>query len=421
MTDRPAALAAKLARGHGLSPDEYAALIDARTPALADELAGRAREVCEAVYGDGVFARGLIEFTNICANDCYYCGIRRSNRACERYRLTGEQILACAEEGWQAGFRTFVLQGRGRSGGDRRVAGRRGGRAEGIHPGCAVTLCRWGALGESYERLRAAGGRPLPAAPRDGHGRPLPAAAPGGHDASAPHGVPVRLARGRARRGRRLHGGLPFQTTGGWRPTSRSSRSFAPRCAASALSCPIATPPFAAEAPGTVELTCYLLSLVRLAHPTVLLPATTALEALDPSRPRKGHSRRGQRRDAELVAARAPGRLRTLRWEALVGRRGPQWPTWRRSLSPLGRRLVVDRGDPLLFRLSAASPAAVSAVSSARAAGESTVASAPVSSAAAATPVPPSVTSFPSGLFRHPFNESEPFMSSYNVRSLPRR
>ena len=55
MTDRPAALAAKLARGHGLSPDEYAALIDARTPALADELAGRAREVCEAVYGDGVF------------------------------------------------------------------------------------------------------------------------------------------------------------------------------------------------------------------------------------------------------------------------------------------------------------------------------------------------------------------------------
>ena len=83
MTDRPATLAAKLARGHGLSLDEYAALIDARTPALADELAGRAREVCEAVYGDGVFARGLIEFTNICANDCYYCGIRRMKELVE--------------------------------------------------------------------------------------------------------------------------------------------------------------------------------------------------------------------------------------------------------------------------------------------------------------------------------------------------
>lgn len=118
MTDKPTALVAKLARGHGLSPDEYAALIDARTPALADELAGRAREVCEAVYGDGVFARGLIEFTNICANDCYYCGIRRSNRACERYRLTREQILACAEEGWQAGLPHLRAAGRGRSGGD---------------------------------------------------------------------------------------------------------------------------------------------------------------------------------------------------------------------------------------------------------------------------------------------------------------
>ena len=72
----------KLAREHALSQDEYAMLIDGRTPALADELAGRAREACEAVYGNAVFARGLIEFTNVCKNDCYYCGIRRSNRAC---------------------------------------------------------------------------------------------------------------------------------------------------------------------------------------------------------------------------------------------------------------------------------------------------------------------------------------------------
>ena len=101
-----ATLVAKLVREHTLSLDEYAALIDARTSALADELAGRARETCEAAYGDAVFARGLIEFTNVCKNDCYYCGIRRSNRACERYRLAPEQILACADAGWQAGFRT---------------------------------------------------------------------------------------------------------------------------------------------------------------------------------------------------------------------------------------------------------------------------------------------------------------------------
>ena len=62
-------------------------------------------------YGDKVFIRGLIEIGNVCRNDCLYCGIRRSNRHCSRYRLTEEQILACCREGWALGFRTFVLQG----------------------------------------------------------------------------------------------------------------------------------------------------------------------------------------------------------------------------------------------------------------------------------------------------------------------
>ena len=74
--------------------------------ALADELAGRAREACEAVYGNAVFARGLIEFTNVCKNDCYYCGIRKSNQACQRYLLSDEDILTCCAEGYQLGFRT---------------------------------------------------------------------------------------------------------------------------------------------------------------------------------------------------------------------------------------------------------------------------------------------------------------------------
>ena len=144
-------------REHTLSLDEYAALIDARTSALADELAGRARETCEAAYGDAVFARGLIEFTNVCKNDCYYCGIRRSNRACERYCLAPEQILACADAGWQAGFRTFVLQG----GEDPAVTdewlAELIGALKAAYPGCAVTLSVGERSRESYRHLRAAG------------------------------------------------------------------------------------------------------------------------------------------------------------------------------------------------------------------------------------------------------------------------
>ena len=71
----------------------------------------RARVVRECHFGKAVYLRGLIEITNYCANDCYYCGIRRSNESAERYRLSEDEILACCEEGYQLGFRTFVMQG----------------------------------------------------------------------------------------------------------------------------------------------------------------------------------------------------------------------------------------------------------------------------------------------------------------------
>ena len=81
---------------------------DAEAEAL---LAQRAAAVRQQVYGRDVFIRGLIEFTNYCRNDCFYCGIRRSNACAQRYRLTREEILACCRAGYGLGFRTFVLQG----------------------------------------------------------------------------------------------------------------------------------------------------------------------------------------------------------------------------------------------------------------------------------------------------------------------
>ena len=78
---------------------------------LSKYLFAAARFVREKSYGHNVFLRGLIEFTNYCKNDCYYCGIRHSNTNAERYRLTKEEILQCCENGHELGFRTFVLQG----------------------------------------------------------------------------------------------------------------------------------------------------------------------------------------------------------------------------------------------------------------------------------------------------------------------
>ena len=348
MTDRPAALAAKLARGHGLSPDEYAALIDARTPALADELAGRAREVCEAVYGDGVFARGLIEFTNICANDCYYCGIRRSNRACERYRLTGEQILACAEEGWQAGFRTFVLQGGEDPAATDEWLADVVGALKAVHPGCAVTLSVGERSRESYERLRAAGAdryllrhETATAA----HYRQL-------HPAVMT--LQRRMACLSALReagfavGAGFMVGSPFQTAERLAADLAFIQRFRPEMCGIGPFVPHRDTPFAAEAPGTVELTCYLLSLVRLVHPTVLLPATTALEALDPHGREKGILAGANVVMPNLSPPEHQGDYTLYdgkpRSSAGAARK---WADLAAQLEPLGRRLVVDRGNPM--------------------------------------------------------------------------
>ena len=98
---------------HQLQPEQMQTLL---TAAFSDaviraELAQAAQQTAQAVFGNKIYIRGLIEFTNYCRNDCYYCGIRRSNTEAVRYRLTEEQILSCCEQGYALGFRTFVLQG----------------------------------------------------------------------------------------------------------------------------------------------------------------------------------------------------------------------------------------------------------------------------------------------------------------------
>ena len=70
-----------------------------------------ANEIRNSFYGKDVYVRGLIEFTNYCKNNCYYCGIRCGNEKAIRYRMKRKEILAACKNGYELGFRTFVLQG----------------------------------------------------------------------------------------------------------------------------------------------------------------------------------------------------------------------------------------------------------------------------------------------------------------------
>ena len=141
-----------------LKKDEFVELIRAyKDPEAVEALKTRAVELRKKYYGDQVFTRGLIEFTNYCKNDCYYCGIRKSNRNADRYRLTEEEILACCENGYELGFRTFVLQG----GEDPYYTDE---RMESIirkikkgWPDCALTLSIGEKSYDSYKRFKEAG------------------------------------------------------------------------------------------------------------------------------------------------------------------------------------------------------------------------------------------------------------------------
>ena len=131
-------LAEKLAENHDLNDEEMLSLLS--TAEYDTELFGRADGVRRKIYGGDVYIRGLIEFTNYCKNNCFYCGIRRDNKNAERYRLSREEILECCREGYALGFRTFVLQGGEDGFYTDEVMCKIVSDIRGKYPDCAITL-----------------------------------------------------------------------------------------------------------------------------------------------------------------------------------------------------------------------------------------------------------------------------------------
>ena len=265
-----------------LSAEDYLALITTCTEAEDAYLASRALAVKESVYGKKIFIRGLIEISNICKNDCYYCGIRASNRACERYRLEADDILACCDEGYGLGFRTFVMQG-GEDGyftDDRLVPLLR--QIKTRYPDCAVTLSLGERSTESYAALRKAGA--------DRYLLRHETAAPAHYRLLHPSNLlwENRMACLRALRtlgyqvGAGFMVGSPFQTEEMLAGELCFIERFAPDMCGIGPFIPHKDTDFADFGAGSVTMTCRLLACIRLMHPTILLPATTALGTLHP-------------------------------------------------------------------------------------------------------------------------------------------
>ena len=279
----------RLSRTHSLTLGEYERLIVERSPRLAEEAAALALEARRGVYGDRVYIRGLIEVGNYCRNDCLYCGIRRSNSRCERYILTEEEIYACCREGYSLGFRTFVLQGgEGIFPADKvcRIVA----RIKREFPDCAVTLSLGEFPREEYQRMFDSGADRylLRHATADkAHYERL-------HPPEMSFDNRMRCLRDLRDIGYQVGCGFmvgsPFQTAATLAKDLKFIEEFSPDMCGIGPFIPQKDTPFGDLPSGTVELTVYLLSLIRLIKPNILLPATTALGTIDPLGREKGIS-----------------------------------------------------------------------------------------------------------------------------------
>ncbi len=271
----------RLERERDLTNAEFAVLLDQSSGADRDFLFERARAVRDAHYGRKVYIRGLIELTNYCKNDCLYCGIRKSNASCERYRLTKEQILSCCESGYALGFRTFVLQG-GEDGWytDERMTDIVRAMRQ-AYPDCAITLSLGERGWESFKRLYDAGANRYllrHETADEAHYARL-------HPVSMTLTHRLQCLRDLKEIGFQTGAGFmvgsPYQTTECIVRDFRFLQALKPQMVGLGPFIPHHATPLKDFPAGSTERTLLCLSIVRLLLPNVLLPATTALATID--------------------------------------------------------------------------------------------------------------------------------------------
>ena len=341
-----------LAQGSSLTEKQWEELIAGLTEELAEYAAEKARSIREKIYGKTVFTRGLIEFTNYCKNDCLYCGIRRSNSNAERYRLSEEEILDCCKQGYELGFRTFVLQG-GEDGyfTDDRITDIIK-KIKAKYPDCALTLSIGEKEKESYQRFFNAGA--------DRYLLRHETADEAHYNTLHPEELSLRhrmdclwnLKEIGYQVGCGFMVGSPGQTAGTLAKDMKFIEELQPQMVGIGPFVPHHETPFAKETAGTVKQTLYLLSLLRLLKPNLLLPATTALGTIDPRGREKGILA-----GANVVMPNLSPTTVRKKYELYDNKicTGDEAAECRNCLNgrmqSIGYELVIDRGDPCKMKM----------------------------------------------------------------------
>ena len=336
----------KLATEHSLTLAEYKLLVESYNEENARELAELAVAERKKYYSNTVYIRGLIEISNICKNNCLYCGIRRDNLDCERYRLNKEEILSCCEEGYELGFRTFVMQGGEDAYFTDEVLCDIISSIKEKYSDCAITLSLGERSYESYKRLYDAGAdRYLlrhETADEEHYTRL--------HPSSMSFRTRMNALEDLKKIGFQVGCGFmvnsPYQTSETVAKDLKFIEEFQPHMCGIGPFIPHKATPFADKDAGGVGFTCYLLSIIRLIRPNILLPATTALGSIEENGREKGIlaganvvmpnlSPYENRRKYELYNNKLFGSAESAQAISDLKKR----------MSAIGYEIVVDRGD----------------------------------------------------------------------------
>lgn len=346
MNEKLLKIGQKLINSGSLEIAEYEYLIDNRNEEITEFLKNEAVKKRKEVYGDSVFVRGLIEISNICKNDCLYCGIRASNKECERYRLTKDEILSCCAEGYFLGFRTFVMQGGEDSHFTDDLLVEIISEIKKKHPDCAITLSLGERTYESYKKLYDAGAdRYLlrhETADKEHYNKLHP------NKMSYENRMEClkNLKKIGFQTGCGFMVGSPYQTTKTLAKDLKFIEEFSPEMCGIGPFIPHKATEFRDYKAGDVELTCFLLSVIRLIKPNILLPATTALGSAE-----QGGREKGILCGANVIMPNLSPQSVRKKYELynnklISGNESAQEiENLKNSMKNIGYEIVTDRGD----------------------------------------------------------------------------
>lgn len=270
----------ELVNDRNLTDEEIAYLLE--SPENDTLLFSAADSIRRQIYGDEVYIRGLIEFTNYCKNNCYYCGIRRDNQSAVRYRLDKGEIMECCKEGYFLGFRTFVLQG-GEDPyyDDKRICEIVSEIRENF-PDCAITLSIGEKSKESYREYFRAGANRYLLRHETADAEHYQKLHPGSMSPENRKRCLFDLKEIGYQVGSGFMVGSPYQTTANLISDLRFLQQLEPDMIGIGPYIKHEQTPFAQFDDGSLELTLRLISILRLMFPYALIPATTALGTIAP-------------------------------------------------------------------------------------------------------------------------------------------